>query len=195
MSRPAVFLDRDGTLIEHIPYLYQQQDIKIIPESIEAIRLLNHLGILAIVITNQSIVARGYCDEKTLQGLHTYLETQYTDHGVHLDAIYYCPHYPPENAETSDNSYRIHCNCRKPLPGLVEKAQRDYQIDMTKAAMIGDAIVDIKLAHNLKIPGILVPSLGQFNKHQHMPFSNYLKAQNILQAVELCVQKFSVISR
>lgn len=132
----AVFLDRDGVVCEDTDYVTSFEKLKIYPYAKEAIKLIHQKGYLAIVITNQSGVARGMMTEETLQVLNHFLKLE-----TGVDDIYYCPHLPPERKEVFP--YRIKCNCRKPDTGLIEKAILEYHIDRDKSYMIGDRETDI----------------------------------------------------
>lgn len=152
MSKMAVFMDRDGTITEELGYLKEPEKLRLIPRSGEAIRLLNKKRILAIVVSNQSGVARGYFTEKTVRETHKRLEELLNEKGAHLDSTYYCPHHP----EFGPPKYRKDCSCRKPKPGMLEKAAKRFNLDLKKCCIIGDKVEDIKLAHNVGAKGILV---------------------------------------
>lgn len=132
----AVFLDRDGVICEDTDYVTSFDKLRIYPYAREAIELIHKKGYLAIVITNQSGVARGMMTEDTLLQINEYLKEE-----TGVDAIYYCPHLPPEGEEI--HPYRIFCNCRKPDSGLIEQAIADYKIDREKSYMVGDRETDI----------------------------------------------------
>lgn len=152
MPRIAVFMDRDGTITEEMGYLKEPEKLRLIPRSGEAIRLLNEKGILTIVVSNQSGVARGYFTEKTVRETHQKLKKLLAEKGAYLDGIYYCPHHP----EFGPPKYRKDCNCRKPKPGMLEKAAKKFNLDLKKCYVIGDKVDDIKLAQNVGAKGILV---------------------------------------
>lgn len=135
----AVFLDRDGTINIEKEYLYQAAEFEFIPGAAEAIRLLNQAGILVVVVTNQSGVARGYYTEEDVENLHRHIDRELEGCGAHVDAWLYCPHHP-----TGRGSYGLPCNCRKPLPGMLQDAARRYGIDLDKSAIIGDKNADIE---------------------------------------------------
>lgn len=135
----AVFLDRDGTINIEKEYLYQAAEFEFIPGATEAIRLLNQAGMLVVVVTNQSGVARGYYTEEDVENLHRHIDRELESCGAHVDAWLYCPHHP-----TGRGSYGLPCNCRKPLPGMLQDAARRYGIDLEKSAIIGDKRADIE---------------------------------------------------
>ena len=127
MSRDAVFLDRDGTLIEEVNYLAHPEQVRLIPGAADAVRALNAAGVLVVVVTNQAGVARGYFPEARLAAA-----------GVTLNAVYHCPHHPTAGL----GRYRVDCDCRKPKPGLLLAAARELDIDLSRAWMIGDKPCD-----------------------------------------------------
>lgn len=148
----AVFLDRDGTIVEDVGYMNLPEQIKFIPGSIEAIKMLNEAGYKVVVISNQAGVARGLVTEDMLQTIDKIIHRDILNGGAHLDALYYCPHHP----EHGVYPYRQTCECRKPHPGLVKRATRDQNIDLSKSFMVGDKATDIKTGKNVKIKTILV---------------------------------------
>jgi len=151
-DRIAVFMDRDGTITEEMGYLKEPEKLRLIPRSAEAIKLLNKRRILAIVVSNQSGVARGYFTEKTVRETHKRLKELLKEKGAHLDGIYYCPHH----SEFGPPKYRKNCNCRKPKSGMLLRAARKFNLDLEKCYIIGDKVEDIKLARNVGARGILV---------------------------------------
>ena len=137
MSRPAVFLDRDGTLIEERGYLDRLELLSVFPWTPDAIRLLNRAGFAVVVITNQSAIARGLIDEVFLHDVHRQLDARL---GVaRIDRYYYCPHLP----DAGDERYRVRCRCRKPGPGLIEQACREMDLDPAASVMVGDRWLDV----------------------------------------------------
>lgn len=152
MSRSAVFLDRDDTVIRDKAYLSDPEGVELLPGAPEAIRLLNEAGIPAILVTNQSGVARGFFDEDRVDAIHLRLMSMLSDQGARLDAVYYCPHLPggavPE--------YAVTCSCRKPAPGLLLQAALDFGLDLTTCFMIGDKPEDVLTIHGVGGKGILI---------------------------------------
>src|SRR5665647_2104214 len=128
----AVFMDRDGTINIEKEYLYQAADFEFIQGAPEAIRLLNQAGIMVVVVTNQSGIARGYYTEEDVENLHRHIATELGGSGAHVDAWLYCPHHP-----SGRGSYALPCRCRKPLPGMLRDAARRYDIDLDDSTMIG----------------------------------------------------------
>ena len=137
--KSAVFLDRDGTINVEKEYLYQIADFEFIPGAPEAIKILNQAGIMVVVVTNQSGVARGYYTENDVETLHRHIACELERSGAHVDAWLFCPHHP-----AGRGSYALPCDCRKPLPGMLKEASRRYDIDLHNSAMIGDKRADIE---------------------------------------------------
>jgi len=149
---PAVFVDRDGTLIREVGYLSRVEQIEILPRVPEAIELLRRSGLKVAVVTNQSAVARGFITEGELRKIHRELERQLAGHGAFVDGIYYCPHHP----EVGLPEYLLDCDCRKPRTGMIEAAEKDFKIDVRGSYVVGDKIIDVELAHKAGARGILV---------------------------------------
>ncbi len=140
MSRPAIFLDRDGVIIEDPGHLHDIGQVALIPGAAAAIRRVNSSGHACVVITNQSVVARGACNEAQLQAIHDEIIRRLGVEGARLDGIYYCPHHP----EIGEPPYRQDCDCRKPKPGLLLRAAAELGIDLAASAMIGDGLRDLE---------------------------------------------------
>ena len=148
-KKPALFLDRDGVLTEEIGYITSVENLHIFPYAEECIRLIHEKGYYAIVITNQSGVARGLFTEETLKDMNTFLKEM-----TGVDAIYYCPHHPDGEVD----KYRKICKCRKPEIGLLEQACKDFDINMDKSYMVGDRAGDILTGQRVGIKAILLES-------------------------------------
>jgi len=148
----AVFLDRDGTINEEVGYLSRIEELKIYENAAEAIRLVKEKGFLAIVITNQSGVARGYFTEEFIITVHNKINEYLNARGTSLDALYYCPHHPKYGNE----HYRKECPCRKPEPGLLLMAAEDFNIDLKSSYVIGDMLRDIDTARRVGAKGVMV---------------------------------------
>jgi D-glycero-D-manno-heptose 1,7-bisphosphate phosphatase len=179
----AVFIDRDGTLNEDIGYVSTPDQLKLYPWASEALRLINESGFKAVVITNQSGIARGFCDERTLDAIHSRMIQELAREGARVDAIYYCPHHP----ETGDARYRIDCNCRKPQTGLLDAASREHNIDLASSFVIGDKASDINLAKNAGARSALVlTGYGRetFDHPKRWPCEPTIVAENLLEAVK-----------
>ncbi len=152
MTRRAVFMDRDGTISEEVGYVNHPSRYRVFPYSAEAVRLLNERGWLAILVTNQAGVARGYFTEDLIGEVHSVLKRELESAHARLDAIYYCAHHP----SVGEPPFRLDCDCRKPRPGLIRRAATEFDIDLEKSWMIGDRYSDIVLAHNAGVRSCLV---------------------------------------
>jgi D-glycero-D-manno-heptose 1,7-bisphosphate phosphatase len=152
MKRPAVFIDRDGTISEEVGYVNHPSRFRVFPYSAEAIRMLNDNGWLAIVITNQAGVARGYFSEEMIVSVHDRLRSELES--AQLDGIYYCAHHPT----VGEPPYRFDCDCRKPKPGLIDCAAKDFEIDLGASWMVGDRYGDVELARNAGLRSAFVLS-------------------------------------
>jgi len=161
--RRAVFLDRDGTINVEKEYLYQASDFEFIPGAPEAIRLLNQAGIMVVVVTNQSGVARGYYTEDDVVNLHRHIARELERAGAYVDAWLYCPHHP-----SGRGSYALPCNCRKPLPGMLQEAAVRYDIDLENSTMIGDKLADIEAGRAAGCHTILVRTGYGAGEEQHV---------------------------
>ena len=152
MSRPAAFIDRDGTLTEEVGYVNHPGRLRLLPRTAEAIRRLNAAGVAAVVVTNQAGIARGYFSEDVLQATNAELLKQLKRAGASLDGLYVCPHHPPEGQPP----FRGHCECRKPKPGLVLRAASELGLDLAASTVIGDRPSDLTMAHAVGARGVLV---------------------------------------
>ncbi|MEW5807229.1 MAG: D-glycero-beta-D-manno-heptose 1,7-bisphosphate 7-phosphatase [Acidobacteriota bacterium] len=182
--RPAIFMDRDGTVSYEVGYVNHPERYDIMPGSAEAIAKINSSGYLAIVITNQAGVARGYFREEMINAIHEKLKKLLAEKGARLDGIYYCPHHP----DVGDPPYRQRCCCRKPEPGMLLQAQKELDIDLSRSYIIGDSIKDIQTGANAGVRGILV--LTGYGKGEFEYGSDKWKvkpihvAENLLDAVK-----------
>lgn len=148
----AVFLDRDGVINEEIEYLSHPDQLQLIPGAAEAIHLLNSMHIPVIVVTNQSAVARGYIPEERVEEIHRTLSTMLAQEDAHVDRFYYCPHHPTEGL----GAYLMDCGCRKPQPGLLRQAARDFDLDLSRCYIVGDKVSDLGAGEAVKCHTILV---------------------------------------
>jgi D-glycero-D-manno-heptose 1,7-bisphosphate phosphatase len=185
MKQRAVFIDRDGTISEEVGYINDPAQLQVFPYSANAIKLLNDRGWLAIVITNQSGVARGYLSEEMLQTIHQRLSQDLSKGGAHLDATYYCAHHP----SIGEPPYRFDCDCRKPKPGLIFRAAKDFNIDLAGSWMIGDRYLDVEMAGKAGLQAALVMTglgRGEWENQRHQSTHQPdLTAENLLGAVEM----------
>ena len=189
MKKPAVFLDRDGTINEQMGYINHMSRFKVLPGVAEAIRLLNNHGFLAIILSNQSGVARGYFPIELVYDVHAYLNTYLKERGARMDGIFFCPHYP--NGPVAEYGYS--CDCRKPKTGLIDQALKTFEIDMSRSYMVGDRWTDLEFANRLNLKNILVKTgygLGdiQYILPEKGITPGYI-AEDLLDAVQWIVEK------
>jgi histidinol-phosphate phosphatase family protein len=169
--QPAVFLDRDGTLNREIDGVTCADKLEVLPGVAEAIHELNHHGIRAVVISNQPIVAKGFCGEVDVQAVHNKLETLLGKEHAFLDRIYYCPHHPEKGFDGERADLKIECECRKPAIGMIQRAVKDLNIDLGRSWLIGDTTRDLQTARNAGVPSILVRTgyAGKDGKYPAQP--------------------------
>ena len=147
-KQKCVFLDRDGTLNKYVGFLRDIDQLKLRPGAAEAVRSINASGYLAIVVTNQPVIARGEVTVPQLREIHNKLETLLGREGAYLDAIYYCPHHPHKGYEGEVPELKFDCDCRKPKPGMLLKAAEDFHIDLSASYMVGDGDNDVQCGLN-----------------------------------------------
>lgn len=179
----AVFIDRDGTLNEDIGYVSSPGELIIYHWAAEAVRLINRSGLLAVVITNQSGIARGMYTEATLNAIHLRMTDELAREEARIDAVYYCPHHP----QVGDARYRIRCECRKPRTGMLDRAAREHNIDLSRSFVVGDKASDIKLAENAGARAALVLTgygAETFANPERWPCTPEIVADNLLEAVK-----------
>jgi len=187
MKQRAVFIDRDGTMSEEVGYINHSSRFRLFPYTAAAIKHLNKSGWLAIVVTNQAGVARGYFSEDMIDTVHAQMTKDVTANGGRIDAIYYCAHHP----SVGEPPYRVACDCRKPLPGLINRAAAEFDVDLKSSWMIGDRYSDVELARNAGVKSMFVLSgygRGEW-EHQRTTWSAQpdLVAENLLEAVQMIV--------
>ncbi len=156
VTRPAVFLDRDGTINEEIPYLSRPEEFKLIPGAAAAIRILRDAGYRVVVVTNQPVIARGECTVEDVNRIHDRMETDLSREGAFIDGIYFCPHHPDKGFKGERAELKFDCDCRKPRDGMVRRAVEELNLDLSRSWLVGDRSSDIQLAHNCGIPSILL---------------------------------------
>jgi D-glycero-D-manno-heptose 1,7-bisphosphate phosphatase len=149
---PAVFLDRDGTIIEGVHYLSRLEDVVLFPWTVDALRLLHRAGFATVVVTNQSAVARGIITEEFVRETHALLDQRFAAGGARMDGYYVCPHHPEALLEP----YRASCGCRKPAPGMLEKAAAERGLDLSRSWMIGDRWLDVQAGSAAGVRSILL---------------------------------------
>ena len=149
--KKAIFFDRDGTLNVEVGYLYKIEDFKWIDGAVDAIKFCNQNNYLAIVVTNQSGIARGFYSAADVDRLHSWINEELSKIGAHIDAFYYCPHHPRGAVE----KYSVECECRKPRPKMILDAIKHFDIDRAQSLMIGDTQRDVEAGANAGVRSIL----------------------------------------
>jgi D-glycero-D-manno-heptose 1,7-bisphosphate phosphatase len=149
---PAVFLDRDGTMVRDVGYLSRLEDLHWFPYTVDAVRLLNRAGFLVFVTTNQGGIGLGFYPEAFVRQTHQEMAAFIAAGGGRVDGWYYCPHHPRATIE----ALRVACECRKPEPGMVRQAQQQFPIDLARSFVVGDKAGDLGLARSIGARGVLV---------------------------------------
>ena len=166
-KQKTVFLDRDGTINRYVGFLRNIDEFELLPGVAQAVRKINELGWLAVVVTNQPVIARGEVTEEQLEAIHCKMETLLGREGAWLDAIYYCPHHPDKGFPGERPELKIHCSCRKPAPGMLLDAAQRFNIDLSCSWMVGDGKNDVLAGKNAGCRTALLcadgtpPELGQ----------------------------------
>ena len=183
----AIFLDRDGTMNVSKGFISNADDLELIPGTIEAIEAINKSGALAIVITNQPVIARGECSFEELHNIHNKLKTLLGEKGAFVDDIFYCPHHPDKGFEGEVPELKFDCECRKPKTGMIDEAVKKYNIDLSKSYMVGDSTMDLELARNAGVKSVLVDTgfAGNDGKYDR---SCDIEAKDLLDAVEKIIK-------
>ena len=166
-AQKAIFLDRDGTINVYKGFITKKEEIELLPGVSEAIKKINQSGYLAIVVSNQPVIARGEATFKEVEDMFAKIETLLGKEGAYLDGYYYCPHHPQKGFKGEIKRLKKVCDCRKPNIGLLLKAQKDFNIDLDKSWMIGDSTLDRKLAENAHMPVILVETGAQNSEEKY----------------------------
>lgn len=171
-KQKAIFLDRDGTINKYVGFLRDIDEFELLPGVAEAIGKINRSGYLAIVVTNQPVIARGEVGWEELQEIHNKMETLLGLEGVYLDGIYFCPHHPHKGYEGEIPELKFDCDCRKPKPGMLLKAAEDFNIDLSQSWMIGDGENDIKAG---EVAGCKTALIGEGNFNQSITGNSLLE--------------------
>lgn len=179
MSKRAVFLDRDDTIIRDKVYLSDPGGVELLPDAAKAVRVLNDRQVPVIVVTNQSGIARGIFDEERLSVIHKRLMILFAEQGARIDAIYYCPHHP----QGVVGRYAVSCLCRKPKPGMLLQAKKDFGLDLCASFMIGDKPEDIEAMHEAGGRGVLIRTVKNRESRHEADFV----AKDLMTAVEWIV--------
>lgn len=166
-------MDRDGTINREVHYLKSIDDLELLPHSARAIKMLNDMGFLVIVVSNQSGIARGYFDQQDLNTIHNEIRKRLEEEGARIDDFFVCPHHPDDN-----------CDCRKPKTGLIEKATKKYIIDLKQSFVIGDKMVDVKLGRNIGCQSILVRTGYGREYEDFINIKNDLIADDLLDSLK-----------
>ena len=154
--QPAVFLDRDGTLNREVNGVLSPTQLELLPDAAEAVRELNHHGLRAVVVTNQPVIAKGFCSTADVEEVHRKLETELGREHAFLDRVYYCPHHPQSGFDGERRELKIECSCRKPKPGMLLQAARELNLDLANSWMIGDTAADVGAGRNAGVRTIMV---------------------------------------
>lgn len=176
--KPAVFLDRDGTINVEKNYLYRIEDFEYIDGAVEALQKLHQAGFLLVVVTNQSGIARGYYSEEDFRTLNGWMRKDLQERGVPIASVYYCPHHP----QAVVPKYRAVCDCRKPAAGLFQRAIRELDIDVDKSYAVGDKLRDLAICEEEPVQGILLGNEEMLNTQKAIWCADSLKeaAERIL---------------
>ena len=183
----AIFLDRDGTMNVSKGFISNADDLELIPGTIEAIKAINKSGALAIVITNQPVIARGECSFEELHNIHNKLKTLLGEKGAFVDDIFYCPHHPDKGFEGEVPELKFDCECRKPKTGMIDEAVKKYNIDLSKSYMVGDSTMDLELARNAGVKSVLVDTGFAGNDGKYDRICD-IEAKDLLDAIEKIIK-------
>lgn len=186
---PSVFIDRDGTINVDGGYINHPDNFIIYPFAAQAIRMLNKANYLAVIVTNQSGIGRGFYMEDMMNTLHQKMYDQFEKQGAKIDGLYYCPHDP----NSKDEKYRVVCDCRKPKSGLLKQALKDLPIDVNQTYFIGDKMSDMQAGWDIGSKGIMVKTgygRGDIeNKSVSWNRKPDIYAENLLEAVKIILKK------
>jgi len=194
-GKTAVFLDRDGTVIDENGYVNHIDRVRFLPRSADAIRKLNEGGILTLLVTNQSGVARRIFDRALVDRVHTEIQAWLGARGARLDGFYVCPHHP----EGADPDYRMACDCRKPKSGMITRAAAEHGIDLSRSYMVGDTLSDIEAANGAGVTSILVRTgYGRGEVEYRLPWKGIRPdhiAEDLLDAVGWILERSATPAR
>ncbi len=195
MTNRAIFLDRDGTLNEEVGHIVAPEQFRLFNFAPEAVRLINESGWRALVVTNQSGVARGHFTEEFLAEIHRLMDGSLRRKGARLDAFYYCPHHP----DFGEPPYRLDCGCRKPRPGLMERAARDFDLDLTGCFVVGDRYRDVEMGYAVGARSVMVKTgFGREEyetQRERWPRPPEFVAEDLLEAVRWILSRERAASR
>ena len=188
-KQKAVFLDRDGVINKEVDLLYKPEQLELIEDVPNAIKRLNDSDYLSIVVTNQSVVARGLCTEEDIKIIHNKLETLLGEKNAFLDRIYYCPYHPDRGYPGENKAYKMDSECRKPKIGMLLEAEKDFNISNVDSFMIGDATVDIQTGMNYGAQTILVKTGYKGLDKKYAVTPNY-EFENLSEAVQFILEDY-----
>lgn len=184
----AIFLDRDGTVNKKNGLVYQEEQFELEDKAAEAIRRINQSGCLAIVVTNQPVVARGLCEMEDVERIHRKMETLLGREGAYLDAVRFCPHHPDKGYPEENPAYKIPCHCRKPDIGMLEECVEQFNIDLRSSWMVGDTTVDIQTGKNAGTHTALVLT-GDAGRDGKFDVEPDLTGDNLLSVVKQILER------
>lgn len=190
-EKRAIFLDRDGTLIEEVNYLARIDQIRLLDGSVEALRMARSAGLAAVLVTNQSAIGRAFLRESELEEIHTHLSALLESAGTRLDGIYFCPHHP----EAVLDEYRRVCTCRKPGPGMLLRAADDLGLELAGSLMVGDRFHDVEAGHRAGCRTVLVQTgygANEWRGRQPADPQPDHVAANLLEAVRWFLREFEI---
>ncbi|MFZ3122458.1 MAG: HAD-IIIA family hydrolase [Thermodesulfovibrionales bacterium] len=192
-KRPAIFIDRDGTIVMDVDLLHRVEDLELLPFSAAAIKKINDSDYLSFLITNQPVVARNLCDISMIKQIHNKLETLLGREGAYLNDIYFCPHHPDKGYPEENPDLKVDCDCRKPKTGMISKAAKEYNVDIESSWFIGDMTADIQTGKNAGMKTILVRTGrgGEDGKFEVNPDHIF---DNIEDAVDFILSKKEISS-
>jgi histidinol-phosphate phosphatase family protein len=182
----AVFLDRDGTVIKEVDGLTSPAQLEMLPGAAEAIRELNHHGWRAVLVTNQPVVAKGFCTETDVITVHHKLETLLGHEHAFLDRIYWCPHHPERGFAGERAELKIDCECRKPKTGMLNQAARELNLDLGACWIVGDTTTDVETGRNAGVKSVMVAT-GHAGRDAKFSAEPTFRAENLLDAVRRIV--------
>jgi D,D-heptose 1,7-bisphosphate phosphatase len=178
-KRPAIFLDRDGTIIRQVELLHKPEEVALLPGAGKAIRAMNDLGFVVVIVTNQPVIARGISTPQEVDMIHALLVDRLGKHNARIDGIYFCPHH----TKATVKKYRIACRCRKPEIGMILRAAKQHHIDLAKSFMIGDSTRDTLAGNKAKLTTILVKTGHGGKDVWQLPGKPDFIAKNLMDAV------------
>lgn len=181
-KQKAIFLDRDGTINKYAGFLRKEEEFELIDGVAEAVKKINQSGFLAIVVTNQPVIARGEVSFEGLETIHNKMEMLLGKEGAYLDGIYFCPHHPHSGYEGEVKELKIDCDCRKPKPGMLLKAAEDFNIDLSQSYMVGDGENDIKAGKAAGCKTVLV--IGKGTDHKKESFNQDITCASLFEFVQ-----------